>query len=140
MLIKVKKKYRKEPIHMALDIYFVLRDILLSKHLFDREKEHFWTVILSRSNQIKFIDEVSIGILSQTIVAPREVFRFAILKGAEAVIIAHNHPSGNLKPSKEDIKVMKSLSSAGDIIGIKVLDALIITEKSYFSFHGSNGM
>ena len=138
MLIQVKKKYREEPIQRAMDIYFVLRDILLKKHKFDKEKEHFWVVILASNNRIKFIDEVSIGNLNQTIIKSREVFRFAILKGAASIIIAHNHPSGNLTPSEQDRKVMKSLSKAGEILGIKVLDSLIISERNYYSFLGES--
>lgn len=136
MLIPIKKKHREDPIHRAMDVYFVLREHLLSKHEFERQKEHFWTVILARNNRITFIDEVSIGNLHYTVASPREVFRFAILKGAYAIIIAHNHPSGNLTPSKDDREVMTQLSKAGEIIGIKVLDALIISERNYYSFHG----
>lgn len=131
MLIPIKKKHKNDQVLRAIDVYFVLREILLAKHKFDRQKEHFWTILLSRNNQISFVDEVSIGNLHSTIVSPREVFRFAILKGADTIIIAHNHPSGNLKPSEPDKKILKELSSAGEIIGIKVLDALIITEKNY---------
>ena len=134
MLIRIKKKQKAEAIHYALDIYTIIRDILLSKHIFDREKEHFWVIILSRNNQIRYIDEVSIGNLYHTIVSPREVFRFAILKGANSIIIAHNHPSGNLNPSISDINIVKELTEAGKIIGIEIIDSLIISDKSYYSF------
>ena len=134
MLIRIKKKQKAEAIYYALDIYIILRDILLSKHIFDREKEHFWVIILSRNNQIRYIDVVSIGNLYHTIVSPREVFRFAILKGANSIIIAHNHPSGNLNPSISDINIVKELTEAGKIIGIEIIDSLIISDKSYYSF------
>ncbi len=104
MLIPVNKKRREEPIQRALDIYFILREILYSKHKFDQEKEHFYSIILSSNKRIKCIDEVSIGSSRSTIVHRREVFRFAILKGAQAIIVAHNHPSGSLVPSEEDKK------------------------------------
>ena len=119
---------------IALDVYNVLSDVLLSKHLYDRQKEHFWTVLLSSSNNITFIDEVSVGNLNSTLATPREIFRWAITKGASKIIVVHNHPSGSLIPSQADSKLVTELSKAGEIIGIEVLDALIITEKSYYSF------
>lgn len=134
MLIRINKKQKEEPINYAIDIYLILRNRLLSKHIFEREKEHFWVIILSRNNQLKYIDEVSIGNLYHTIVSAREVFRFAILKGANSIIIAHNHPSGNLTPSVSDMNVIKELTEAGKIIGIEIIDSLIISEKSYYSF------
>jgi DNA repair protein RadC len=133
MLIPIQKKHAKEKMLRALDVFGVLRDILLSKHQFDRQKEHFWVVLLSRNCMITYIDEVSIGNLHSTIVSPREVFRFAILKGCDSVIICHNHPSGNLEPSEADKRITRELTAAGKILGIQIIDSLIITEKNYNS-------
>jgi DNA repair protein RadC len=140
MLIKIKSKHRQESVTMALNMYIVLREILLAKNQFDRQKEHFWSVLLSTNKKIQYVDEVSIGSLNQTIANPREVFRLAIHKGADCLVIAHNHPSGNLKPSDADRKLVKKLSDAGKIIGIEVIDAFIITEKCYHSFLGSGDL
>ena len=115
-------------------MYELLKAVLYRKHRFDYEKEHFYVIIVSRNNRAKFIDEISIGNLNSTIVSPREVFRFAILKGAEAIIVAHNHPSGNLTPSDHDKTVTTTLIKAGEVLGIKVMDSLIITKTGYFSF------
>jgi DNA repair protein RadC len=138
MLIKINQKDRKDKILGAIDIFLVLVELLRSKHKYDREKETFWVVILNTANQIKYIDEVSIGNLTNTIVTPREVFRFSILRGAASIIIAHNHPSGNLTPSESDKRITKQLTEAGKIIGIEVLDSLIISTTSYYSFNGMN--
>ena len=139
MLISVKREYKQQKIERSVDVYMILRELLYSKHRFDYEKEHFYTVLISRNNRIKFIDEVSIGNLNSTIVSAREVFRFAVLKGAEAIIVAHNHPSGNLTPSQQDRAVTDMLIESGKIIGIKVMDSLILTEREYFSF-AENGL
>ena len=90
------------------------------------KKEHFRTLNLDTKNQIISIEEISIGNLNSSIVHPREVFNMAIKKSANSIILVHNHPSGDPTPSKEDIDVTYRLISAGDIIGIKVLDHIII--------------
>lgn len=131
MLITIK---RDAHISTPSDMYELLKSVLYSKHKFDYEKEHFFAIIISRNNRAKFIDEISIGNLNSTIVSSREVFRFAILKGAEAIIVAHNHPSGNLTPSDLDRTVTDMLVKAGNVVGIKVMDSLIITKNGYFSF------
>ena len=81
---------------------------------------------------------VSVGLLNKTIVHPREVFAKAIEERACTIVMAHNHPSGSLKPSEEDKDVTARIKKAGDILGVKLLDHLIITEDSYYSFleHG----
>ena len=84
--------------------------------------------------------EVSKGSLNSSIVHPREVFKRAILSNANAILVAHNHPSGDLNPSSEDINMTKRLESAGDIIGIKVLDHLIVGENNFYSFKENSQM
>ena len=80
------------------------------------------------------INTVSIGSLSTSIVHPREVFKAAILMGAANIILAHNHPSGDPSPSKEDIEITQRLAKAGEILGIEVLDHLILTPSGHISF------
>lgn len=81
--------------------------------------------VLSSSHEVQVIDIVSEGILNASVVHPREVFRTAILGAAASIIVAHNHPSGNPKPSAEDIRVTQQLVEAGKILDIKVLDHVI---------------
>lgn len=90
--------------------------------------------ILTLNTKTKIIHErlVSIGTLNSSIVHPRDVFKPAIMDNAAAVILSHNHPSGDPTPSPEDIKVTKQLISAGEIMGIKVLDHVIIGDNERF--------
>lgn len=100
------------------------------KHL---EKEHFDVAILDTKNGIISIDNISIGTLNSSIVHPRDVFNIAIKKSANALILIHNHPSGDPTPSKEDISITNRLIESGEIIGIKVLDHIIIGNDRFLS-------
>lgn len=97
-------------------------------------KEHFKTVLLDTKNKIISTEIVSIGTLNSSLVHPREVFVNAIKKSASGMILMHNHPSGDEKPSIEDIKITKRLIQVSKIIGIDVLDHIIIGDGTYYSF------
>lgn len=99
---------------------------LLKPFLEDQDRETFVVVCLSSKNNPTAIQTVSIGSLSASIVHPREVFKTAILANAAGVIFCHNHPSGNPEPSNEDTETTKRLVEAGNILGIKVIDHIII--------------
>ena len=101
--------------------------------LTDNSREHFVAVYLDGANQVASYSIVSIGTANASMVHPREVFQRAILAGAVSIIIAHNHPSGVLTPSDEDHKVTQRLKEAGEIVGIKLLDHLIITDLACLS-------
>ena len=96
-------------------------------------KEYFMALHLDGKNRIVAIEIVSIGSLNQSIVHPREVFKTALLSSAAAIILIHNHPTGDTTPSREDIEITRRLKEAGELIGIKVLDHIIIGD-SYLSF------
>jgi DNA repair protein RadC len=100
----------------------------------DEVKEKFIVVCLNSSNQVIKYEIISVGNLNMSIVHPREVFKVAIDNNSASIFLIHNHPSGNLDPSREDIKVTKRLVEAGNIFDIKVLDHLIIAGDSYTSF------
>ena len=112
----------------ANDLYLILKDEVKK---WDREK--FLSVMLNAQNQIIGIDEVSVGSLTATVVHPREVFKSAILANAAAIILVHNHPSGNLNPSKEDKEVTEKIKKAAEILNINFLDHIIITKNGYTS-------
>jgi len=97
------------------------------------DKEHFKVVFLNTKNEVTGYETISIGSLNASIVHPREVFNRAIKRSSASLILLHNHPSGNPKPSKEDISITKRLGEAGKIIGIEVLDHIIIGDGEYFS-------
>ncbi len=105
---------------------------LIKSKLKDYHKEHFYIIALNSRNHS--IAEVSVGSLDASVVHPREVFAEAIKNKAASVIFAHNHPSGDPEPSRDDLIITKRLIEAGKIIGIKVLNHVIITKDSYFSF------
>ncbi len=96
--------------------------------------ETFLCLHLDCKNTIKALQVVSIGSLSSSLVHPREVFRSAIVNGAAAVILAHNHPSGDPAPSKEDVDITRRLCEVGRLVGIRCLDHIIIGSGRYFSF------
>jgi len=99
----------------------------------DKAKEHFKLVILNTRNRVTGIIPISVGTLNASLVHPREVFKEAIRGSAASVILVHNHPSDDLEPSEEDIKLTRRMVEAGNIMGIEVLDHIIITRKNYLS-------
>lgn len=103
--------------------------------LTDDAREHFIAVFIDARHTPIGTQIVSIGTASQSLVHPREVFQPAILLGASAVFVMHNHPSGDPSPSPEDHTITRRLARAGDILGVKLLDHLIIGDRRrYFSF------
>lgn len=97
------------------------------------KKEYFKVLLLNTKNEIIMIENISIGGLNSSVVHPREVFCTAIKKSACSVIAVHNHPSGNPAPSQSDIDITRRLAEAGELLGIKVLDHLIIGDGVYVS-------
>lgn len=100
----------------------------------DRQQECFFVISLSGANEVQKIRMVSQGIINRTLVHPREVFSDLIAERAATAILAHNHPSGNLTPSREDREITQRLREAGEILGIEILDHLVFSERGYYSF------
>lgn len=107
---------------------------LMNSKLSHLTVEEFHVVLLNRKNVIIKTELVTRGILDASLVSPREVFKIAIDNRAASIILVHNHPSGNLEPSAEDIKVSEKFYQAGKILEIPVLDHVIIANNSFFSF------
>ena len=99
----------------------------------ESKKEHFVELCLDTKNQVIREDTISIGSLNANVVHPREVFRTALIESAAHIIVAHNHPSGDPTPSREDIDITKKLVETGKIMGIEVLDHVIISDCRHFS-------
>jgi DNA repair protein RadC len=99
---------------------------ILREYFEDKAGEEFVILMLNTSNTITSMHRAAVGGLAACIVEPREIFRAAILSNAAAVILAHNHPSGNPEPSREDVRITKQLSEAGKLMGIPVHDHVII--------------
>jgi DNA repair protein RadC len=100
----------------------------------DLNHEEFWIVLLNRANHIKSKHLISKGGQSGTVADPKIIFKTALEQNAAYIILAHNHPSGNLKPSTEDIRLTKKLVEAGKMMDLPVVDHLIMTDKTYYSF------
>jgi DNA repair protein RadC len=97
-------------------------------------QEMFLTITLDNKHRMIKEQIISLGTISQSLVHPREVFAAAIEQRASGIILIHNHPSGDPKPSSQDIEITKRLSEVGNIVGIRVIDHLVIGIDSYFSF------
>jgi DNA repair protein RadC len=97
------------------------------------DREHFRVILLNTKNQVLAVETISIGILNSSLVHPREVFKRAVQHSAAAVILLHNHPSGDPAPSAEDLEITRRLSEAGKLIGIEVLDHIIIGDHVFVS-------
>ena len=104
------------------------------RHYADRKQEHFLCASINGANEILNIRVVSIGLIDRSPVHPREVFADTISDRASAIIVAHNHPSGELGPSPSDIAITAQLKAAGEIVGIELLDHIIFNRSGYFSF------
>lgn len=102
------------------------------------DKEHFMIIMLNTKNRVIAKKVISIGHLQASLVHPREMFKEAIRRSSAAIILVHNHPSGDLTPSKEDLLTTERLREAGAVLGIDVLDHIIVGDNRYFSFreHG----
>lgn len=138
-ILSIEAKYRKEVVRedapawvskrftSASQVFEMFHDLQMEA------KEHFIALHLDGKNRISCLDRVSVGSLNQSIVHPREVFKTALLSSAAAILLLHNHPTGDPTPSREDLEITKRIKEAGELLGIRVLDHIIIGE-SYISF------
>lgn len=122
--------YEKRYVHSPYDAAQ-----LISQFIADLYREQVVALCLDTKNQPTLLSKISLGTLNQSMIHPREVFKTAILSNAAGVIIAHNHPSGDLTPSKDDIGVTERLKDVGELLGINLLDHVIVgPDKGYLSF------
>ena len=105
---------------------------LFSPEMSVLEKEHFKGIYLDSRKRIIKQETIFIGSLNESIVHPREIFKIALDENAAAIILLHNHPSGDPTPSREDMKITKEIVIAGEVLGIDVLDHIIIGDKQPF--------
>jgi len=98
-----------------------------------QDREHFAVLVLNTKNQVLAVERVAVGTLNSTTVHPREVFKCAVRRSAAALILVHNHPSGDPTPSRQDLDLTRRLAEAGEIMGIAILDHLIIGDNRYTS-------
>ncbi len=120
---------RKKKISSSKDAYD-----LMYADLSDKNHEEFWILLLDRANQLITKINISEGGISGTIADPKKIFKHALENNSSAIILAHNHPSNNLQPSKNDIKLTSTITKAGETLEINVLDHIIVGSDNYFSF------
>jgi DNA repair protein RadC len=118
----------------GMKIQFPADVLPLIQHYADRNQEHFLCVSINGANEVMGIRVVTIGLVNKTHVHPREVFADVISERASAVIVAHNHPQGELRPSAEDIQITRQLNEAAKILGLSFLDHIIFNTRGYYSF------
>lgn len=128
-LVREKKTEYLSTIHSPIDAVIILQPMLE-----DCDREKFIALLLDTKNHVVAANTVSIGTVNASLVHPREIFKVALLCNASAVILAHNHPSGNPTPSHEDIDITNRLKKAGEILGIEVIDHIIIGDGTWTSF------
>jgi DNA repair protein RadC len=125
-----RRKWKPLPrrVQTAKDVFLAI------SHFANRKQEYFLLITLNGANEILNVHVVTKGILNKTIVHPREIFVLALEDRANAIIVAHNHPSGNLNPGEDDINTTQVLIDSGKLLGIPLLDHIIFSEVQYYSF------
>jgi DNA repair protein RadC len=121
-------------IDQTTEAVIVFQGLFRHEDRIDRDKEHFYVMHLDTRRHIMLVELVALGVLNHVIIHPRETYRRAVIAGTESIIVGHNHPSGDVTPSENDIKITTQLFKAGDILQIPLLDHLVFTETAYYSF------
>lgn len=129
----LQQALKKEKISSSKDAYNILQPIIGNLMI-----EEFWVIYLSRSNKILSKEKISQGGITGTMVDNRLIFKHAIELNAVSLIISHNHPSGNIQPSNSDIQITHEIKKAGNLLNITLMDHLIVTQTSFFSFADEN--
>ena len=107
---------------------------LMKPELMDLPKEEFWVLLLNRANRLIKKEQISSGGVSGTVADPKIIFKCALEQYASSIVLVHNHPSGNLKPSQNDITLTDKMKAAGKLLEIPVLDHVIFSDQGYLSF------
>lgn len=126
---KESEGVKRNKITTSKDVYDILQPVML-----DLPHEEFWLLVLNRANFVIKKELISRGGVAGTVVDTKIIFKVALENYACSIIVCHNHPSGNLKPSEADIRITKNIKDAGKLMEIPLLDHLIITENGFYSF------
>ena len=133
MNVPVSKKQQVKIINSE-KLFHIMQEVLLRENSIDQDKEHFWVVGLANNNRLLYIELVSLGTINATLVEPMDVYSWALQKRCVKIMLVHNHPSGELLPSKADKDITDRMIQVGKIVDIEVLDHLIISIDDYVSF------
>lgn len=124
---------QRKVIQSSKDVFDIMSEVLSESRY-----EEFWILLLNRANKVLNRVQLSEGGISGTVADPRKIFKIAIDHQASSVILCHNHPSGNIKPSDSDINLTRKIVHSGNMMDIAILDHIIIGERDYFSFADEN--
>jgi len=119
----------RKAIHSSRDVFE-----LMQRELMDNSYEEFWIILLNRANKVISKNSISVGGIAGTVADPRKIFKLALENSATSVVLCHNHPSGNIKPSDADTRLTRKLKDAGLLLDIQIVDHVIVGEEKYFSF------
>ena len=134
MNVKLSEAQKKAAISSSNSIAVIMQQILKRENKLGRSQEHFWVIGLNSAGKILFIELIGLGRQNRVTANPPDVFRMAIYKLAIKLIMVHNHPSGEMKPSTADRAITDRMIKVGEIINVDVIDHIIISEKNHFSF------
>jgi DNA repair protein RadC len=134
------KKTPSTYVRDAYDVYGIMRTLLNLRDRPDLTKEHIWTVALDSARMILNVELVAMCSYLETVSIPAEVFSMPLQKKAYGIVLVHNSPTGILEPTEEDMDLTDRLIQVGNIIDIKLLDHLIVTQTTYYSFEDSGLM
>lgn len=133
MTVKLRND-QKIKVNSAKSLYPIMQQILLREKHIDRQKEHGWVAALSKEYKLLSIELISLGNGNLVYMDATDIFSFPLQKKSNNIMLIHNHPGGSLKPSLEDKDFTARIMSVGELINVKVLDHIIITENGYYSF------
>lgn len=119
----------RKSIHSSRDVFELMQSALI-----DNIYEEFWIVLLNRANKVTGKYSISEGGIAGTVADPRKIYKLALENNATGIVLCHNHPSGNVRPSDADIKLTRKLKDAGLLLDIQIIDHVIIGDEKYFSF------
>ncbi|MEO6302267.1 MAG: JAB domain-containing protein [Bacteroidia bacterium] len=136
MNVKLNEQDKIKLLNSA-DIYSIMQKVLLRENKIERNKERFWIIGLATNNKILYIELITVGTINRTIVEPMEVFSIALQKRSVKIVMVHNHPSGEMRPSDADKDITDHLIQVGNFLNVPVIEHLIISETSYYSFYDS---
>ena len=134
MNVKLSEAQKKTAINSSSNVAPIMQQILMRENKLGRSQEHFWVIGLNNDGKILFIELIGLGRQNRVTANPPDVFRMAIYKLAIKLIMVHNHPSGQMKPSEADRLITDRIIKVGEIINVDVIDHIIISEKEHFSF------
>lgn len=139
MNVKLNDNQKIDKINCANKVFGIMHSVLMRESKIRRSQEHFWIVGLNYTNNILFVELISLGADNKVMISPRELFRFALKKFAHSIILVHNHPSGTNTPSNTDNDFTDHYVKLGEFLNVHVLDHIIITESNGFYSYAEMG-